>query len=190
MNISSSGKEKLETDIIEDFLAALMGRNLHTGIIGYKKLSEEGQDVVINTGQGDILLQVSQIADMDFAFPISRADYNSGRYSHFISKPSEEIPWAVDLDLRDTSIQRSIQMKLQEHDAKSDHRDCWLLVFSTSGYPEIECCVRGNTKDSDAVSIARAYLNKYGRIPFDQIWYTNLVTFPVRIWPYRSGQIC
>ncbi len=190
MNMSPNDSETPETGIIEDFLAVVTERKLYTGITGYRKPLEGGQGYMINTREGDISLQVTQIADRDFAFPISRADYKSGRYSHFISKPSEEIPWAVDLNRRDTSIQRLIQAMLQDHEAMSDPIACWLLVFSTSGYPEIECCVRGSSRDSDAVSMARDYLNKCERIAYDQIWYSNLVTLPVRIWPYESGQIC
>jgi hypothetical protein len=189
MNMSTNDNETLETGMIEDFLAVVTERKLHTGIAGYRKPSEGGRVYMINTREGDIPLVVTQIADRDFAFPISKAEYNSGRYSLFISKPSAETPWAVDLNRRDTSILRRIQAMLREHEAKSDPIDAWLLVFSTSGYPEIECCVRGNSRDSDAVSMARDYLSKQDRIPFDQIWFSNRLTLPVRIWPYGPGPI-
>ena len=76
-------------------------------------------------------------------------------------------------------------MQLKTQLSKAEHDVHWLLVYSTSsGYPEIDCCVRGHKRDSDAVSIARDYLKNLDQIIFDQIWYANQVTLPIRIWPH------
>jgi hypothetical protein len=48
---------------------------------------------------------------------------------------------------------------------------------------------RKRPEDGQAVSMARDYLNNHEQAIFDQIWYTNLVTLPVRIWPHNTGQL-
>ena len=187
----SSDKEQQETAVVETFLDALSRYSIYTDILGYSKLPEADHDFVLNCKDGsDILLQVTEIVERDYAFPITKADYNSGIYNHFIHKGSDQIPWAVDTNRISTSIQRRIEGKILKHYSKSEHETLWLLIFSTSIYPEVDVCVRGNKRDSEAVSIAHDYLNSLDHIVFDQIWYTNLMTTPVRIWPYDSGKIC
>ena len=51
-------------------MTALIERNLYKGITGYRKRPEDGQGFVINTKRGDILLQIAEIAERDYAFPI------------------------------------------------------------------------------------------------------------------------
>ena len=176
-------------DVLEDFMTALIERNLYTGITGYRKRPEDGQSFVINTKKGDISLQIAEIAERDFTFPISMVEYDSGRYRHFIVKTPGEIPLAVDNNRLSTSIQRKVREQLETDYSKSEHEVLWLLVYSTSGYPEIDCCVRGSKMDGEAVSMARDYLNNHEQVIFDQIWYTNLVTLPVRIYPHNTGQL-
>jgi hypothetical protein len=176
-------------DVVEDFMTALIERNLYKGITGYRKRPEDGQGFVINTKKGDISLQIAEIAQRDYAFPISRAEYDSGRYSHFIAKAPGEIPLAINNNRLSTSIQRTVREQLEAQVSNSEPEMIWLLVYSTSGYPEADCCVRGNKMDGQAVSMARDYLNNHEQAIFDQIWYTNLVTLPVRIWPHNTGQL-
>ena len=184
----STDKEQQETRVVEDFITALLERELCKDINGWSKLSEDDGDFVLHSHNGDILLQISQIVKRDFAFPISRAEYNAGRYRHVIAQASGEFPLAVDTLCLNTSIQRSIQRKLEEPYTESAHEIRWLLIFSASAYPETDCCVRGHKRDSEPVSIARDYLKNREPILFDQIWYSNPVAAPIRIWPYSPGQ--
>ena len=187
---SSSDEMRQETGEVENFISILSEHNLFKDINGWSKLPEGDRHFVIHTHNGDILLQVSQIPAEDFAFPISSAEYNSGSYHQFIAQTPGEIPLAVDNARLNTSIKRSIQRNLEEPSRESDHEAHWLLIFSTSAYPEIDCCVRGHKKDSEPVSIARDYLKHHEPILFNQIWYSNPVAMPVRIWPHISDQPC
>jgi len=112
------------------------------------------------------------------------------RYRQFIAQAPGETPLAVDNTRLNTSIRRSIQKKLEKPNRESAHETSWLLIFSNSAYPEIDCCVRGHRRDSEPVSIAREYLKSHDPILFDQIWYSNPVTIPVRIWPHIFDPIC
>ncbi len=179
----SSDEMRQETGEVENFISILSEHNLCKDINGWSKLPEADRDFVLHTHNGDILLQVSQIPAEDFVFPISRVEYNSGRYRRFINQAPGEIPLAVDNARLNTSIKRSIQRKIEEPYMESDHETHWLLIFSTSSYPETDCCVRGHKRDSEPVSIARDYLKNHDPILFNQIWYSNPVTIPVRIWP-------
>jgi hypothetical protein len=184
----SSAEERQETGVIENFISILAEHNLCKDINGWSRLPEDDPDFVLHTHNGDILLQISQIAEEDFAFPISKAEYNSGRYRRFIAQEPGEIPLAVDDARLNTTLKRIIQGKLEEPCMESDHEKHWLLIFSASAYPEIDCCVRGVKKDSESVSMARDYLKSHDPILFDQIWYSNPITIPVRIWPYYPDQ--
>lgn len=186
----SSDEEKQEISVVENFISTLSERNLCKDINGWSKRSEDDRDFVLQSHNGDILLQISQVAERDFAFPISRAEYDSGRYRQFIARAPGEIPLAVDNTRLNTSIRRSIQKKLEKPNRESAHETSWLLIFSNSAYPEIDCCVRGHKRDSEPVSIAREYLKRHDPILFDQIWYSNPVTIPVRIWPHIFDPIC
>ena len=186
---SSSDKGQQETEVVENFISALLERKICKDINGWSKVTEVDRDFVLHNYNGNILLQVSQIAEEDFAFPISRTAYNSGRYHQFITQAHGEIPLAVDNARLNTSIKRNIQRKLEEPYTKSDYEARWILIFSTSAYPEIDSCVRGHKRDSEPVSIARDYLKNHEPILFDQIWYANPVTMPIRIWPQISDPI-
>jgi len=187
MNRISCDTEESLSGIVEDFVTALKERNLCTGITGYKRRPEDGRVFVIDTKKGEISLQMAEITERDFTLPISRTEYDSGRYGHFVAKAPGEIPLAVDNDRLSTSIQRKVRAQLETPFAKSEHEIAWLLVYSNSGYPEVDCCVRGNKMDGEAVCVARDYLKNHEQVMFDQIWYTNLVTLPVRIWPHHTG---
>jgi hypothetical protein len=72
--------------------------------------------------------------------------------------------------------------------AKTKHETFWHLIFSTTIYPMTEYCERGISKVSSALTTARDYLRTLDQVTFDQIWYTNLMTRPVQVWPFSLGE--
>ena len=188
MHKLSSKKEQQETDVIENFLEALADSQIDIDIAGYYKLAEADQDFILKTEDGDILLQLTEIVERDYAFPITKSAYNSGKYSQFIHKGNDETPWAIDPHRLETSIKRRIEAKIEKQYAKAESASLWLLVFSTSIYPMTEYCVRGASKASTALITAHAYLRSLDQVIFDQIWYANPMTRPVQLWPCSPGE--
>lgn len=179
----SHDKEKQEVGVIEHFLKTLSKKCSDFNITGYEQLPEADQDFIIHSAESEIYVQVTEIVEREYAFPISKAEYNSGRFSHFIQKKSGEIPWAVDTERRDNSIKKAIERKIEKYYAKSNHQILWLLIFCTSSYIMTEYWEGGKKRQSIALTLARKYLRTLDQIIFNQIWYTNLMTNPVRIWP-------
>ena len=185
----SHDKEEQEEGVIEHFLNNLPTKSNEFNIMDYKQLPEADQDFVIHTEKGKIYVQVTEIVEREYTFPISKEEYNSGTYSNFILQTSGEIPWAVDISLRDTSISRAIERKINKHYAKSEHETLWLLIFCTSTYLKTEYWESGEKKKSRALFLAHEYLNGTKKNIFDQIWFTNLQTSPVKIWPVENKRL-
>lgn len=179
----SHDKEEQEVGVIEHFLKALPSKDPDLNIIGHEQLPEADQDFVLRCDEGEIYVQVTEIVEREYAFPISKAEYNAGHYSHFIQKKPGEIPWAVDIGRRDASIKRAIERKINKHYAKSANQILWLLIFCTSSCLTTEFWEGGQKRMSKSLTSAHEYLRTLNRMVFDQIWYTNLLTSPVRIWP-------
>lgn len=175
----SHDKEKQEVGVIEHFLKALSLKNPNLNIIGYDQLPEADQDFVLRCNEEEIYVQVTEIVEREYAFPISKDEYNAGHYSHFIYKKPNEIPWAVDIKRRDESIKRAIERKINKHYAKSANQILWLLIFCTSSYLITELW----EGDKKSITSAHEYLQTLNQVVFDKIWYTNLLTSPVKIWP-------
>ena len=58
-----------------------------------------------------------------------------------------------------------------------------LLVFTTDVLYETEYYSLGQLQTSPALNFARDSLNKQERHAFEQIWFSNLQTRPVLVWP-------
>ena len=181
----SHDKEEQEVGVIEHFLSTLSTSDPGFKIIGHEQLPEADQDFVLRCDEGEIYVQVTEIVEREYAFPISKAEYNAGYYSHFISKTAGEIPWAVDIGHRDTSIKRAIERKINKHYAKPENQILWLLIFCTSSYLTTEFGEDGQKRMSKSLTLAHKYLRTLNRMVFDQIWFTNLLKAPVRIWPHE-----
>jgi hypothetical protein len=92
------------------------------------------------------------------------------------------IPCA-DIHCLQNCLRCAIEWKLEKLYAKSDSETLWLVVFCTSTYLQPEYYEGGRLRVSAALIEARKYLQALPNCVFDEIWYTNLLTRPVRIWP-------
>jgi hypothetical protein len=180
-------KDIQEREVADKFVQQIMTQHPDVKIHGVKALSEADHDFLLHTNHGKITLQVTEIPERDYTFPISEEEYKSGRHKSFLVKKNGKIPWAVDESRRDTSIQRAIENKLAKHYAKGTNENLWLLVFSTSTYLTTVYYEGGSRRESMAYQIARDYVARTTNNPFDEIWYMNLLTRAVRIWPAEEN---
>jgi len=82
------------------------------------------------------------------------------------------------------SLWRAIERKLQKrYSPGSPARPLWLLIFSTSPCIETLYIRAGRLMVGRPLAVARMVLHAQGAGPFSQVWFTNLVTRPVRVWP-------
>jgi len=179
----SQEKEEQEIGAIERFIDGINRLSEYPKINGFTKLPEADHDFTLDTAEGPIIVQLTELVERDYARPISRKEYNKGKYRHFIQKAPNTIPWAVDIHSLHTSIKRRIEGKLEKYYAKSDAETLWLVIFCTSTYLQMEYYEGSELRVSSALVKARQYLQSLPNSVFDEIWYTNLLTRPIRIWP-------
>jgi hypothetical protein len=71
------------------------GLNSHSEgrkIRGWEALPENDQDFLLTVDGGDVLIEVTELVDGDFAFPMTREEYNAGRFEVTVQKDYGEIP--------------------------------------------------------------------------------------------------
>jgi hypothetical protein len=69
----------------------------------------------------------------------------------------------------------------------SSIKPTWLLVFATFPY-EMEYWHKGAKKTSERLRRTRAALGQLAHNPFQRIWFTDMQTTPIRIWPQDAQQ--
>ena len=176
-------KEEQEIGAVERFIDGINQLSDCPNVNGFDKLPEADHDFTLDTSAGSITVQLTELVERDYAKPISKQEYNEGKYHDFIQKAPGMIPWAVDAHCLQNCLKRAIERKLDKHYAKSDSETFWLVVFCTSTYLQTEYCEGVKLRVSAALIKARNYLQTLPNCVFDEIWYTNLLTRPVRIWP-------
>ncbi len=186
MVIQRISKEK---EAVESMLEMISLNPEMMDIVGYREIQAGGHGYILETDNGDILLGLAEITVEQYASPVSNHTHISGHHGNLIQIGSREKTWEIDPDRLDTTIQRQIASAIKKNDHNADYMAQWLLIFSTTAFPQIENCVRGMSKVSTALIIARDYLKSLEHVIFDQIWYTNLMTRPVQVWPYSLGQV-
>ncbi len=179
----SSQKEEQETEAVQYFVNGINDAQLGFQINKINKLPENDQDFRLETSIGPIMVQLTELVERDFTIEISRDEYNSSRYNQFIVKNSGQIPWAVDTDLRDSALVRIIKKKINKGYTKADTEILWLVIFSTSLCFMTEYYEGGKLKKTNALLFAQQYLSTFPNCIFDQIWFTNLQTRSVLVWP-------
>jgi hypothetical protein len=146
-----------------------------------RQLTERDHDFIVDVDGKETDIQLTELVDRSFTFPITADEYNSGKWSHYVLKASGEIPWAIDPAKKDTALLEVIRRKLLKNYAKSTERPLWLVVFATFMY-ETEYMQAGELKISLGLQNARDYLRTETRNVFDAVWFCNLETRPICVW--------
>lgn len=183
MFMLSKVKEHQERGVIESFSSYFPNDFSEHEIQCIEDLPEADQDFVLKTNLGSISVQLTEIVEREYAFKISIEDYDSGKYNEHIFSAPGEIPLAVDQEKRDDSITAAIKRKVLKNYAKGQSEQLWLVIFSTSLYLTTVFVEGGKTRSSRAYENAVSYIQSECIELFDQVWYYNLQTRPVRIWP-------
>lgn len=171
INFSKDGKvrpdiEQLSEDRVKqekgaiDIIAEQFGR---TGrpITNIIQLPEPDHDFRATCEGNPVIIQLTELVSRNFHDPVT---------------------FLVDLEAESVALSNSISCKLDKHYAKPKASKFWLVIFSTYAYAT-EYWQGGVKKFTHGLVNARGILASRSDNPFDEIWFSNLVTSPVRIFP-------
>ena len=179
----SSGKEAQESGALKTFVA---GFNRLGGeqISDLEPLPECGHDAKARVAGRCVTLQLTELVDREFTFQISREEYDADRFQHFIAKAHGEIPWRLDIEKKNQALADLIQKKIDKYYAPEP--ELWLVVFTVCPMYETEYAEAGVVKISEALRRAREVVSTARSCPFSEVWFTDLITRPVRVWPVKQ----
>ena len=150
-------------------------------ITDVSKLPENDHDFKVKIARNEVLIQLTELVDRTFVTPLTEEQYRKGGWDAYVLKGSGEIPCGVNLLNRDNALKDCIESKILKNYA-SCNLPIWLVVFSTFPY-ETEFFEAGIFKISSGLQLARAYLATTNNNVFSQIWFTDLLTRPIKVWP-------
>lgn len=178
----SENKPQQEMEALQRFLdlfkASLTSR--HIGLV--RQLEERDHDFIVEVDGQETEIQLTELVDRTFTFRMTIEEYDSGKWSHCVQKASGEIPWRIDPEKRDRALSDVIAGKVSKNYSKNSMRPFWLVIFATFIY-ETESIQGGVPKVSQGLKKARDYLHTEKRNIFDAVWFCDLETRPIRVWP-------
>ena len=137
-------------------------------------MPERGHDLILKTDDMEILLQVTELKDYEFITKMTQEEFDFGVRQASYQKYSDERPYKIDVTKMNDALMNSIRRKIDLKYSKVMGRELWLLVFTTFTLYQTS---------SEPLKIARKYLSTIQDIVFDEIWFSCLLTNPIRIWP-------
>ncbi len=151
----------------------------------FEQLSENDQDFDLTVNGKKVEAQLTELVDRSYTFPPSEDEYLKGDYISYIQKEFGGPLYGVDESGKSTALTDLLRQKIGKNYAKSGGKPLWLVIFTTAVY-FLEGHEGGQFRSFEALTLARHYLASEGRNVFDEIWFTNLITRPVKIWPPNS----
>lgn len=149
------------------------------------QLHENEHDVQCTIGEEQVKVQITEISEKEFILPTGRQDPNNPKsIAHFSAV--DRVGVQIDSEEKNGSICRAIERKLDKHYASEKGVSIWLLVFTTSPYIDTLLWDGENTIVCEPLVRARKLLEERSMEPFDEIWFTNLINRPVRVWPLET----
>ena len=179
----SGEKEKQELGVAQVFVQGLKKRDSSINEVEIRDLPECDHDFILKSESFEVTLQITEIPERRYVSEISKEEYDSGIHSSYILKKSGEIPLAVNEETRDNSLKTAVEIKIKKTYSKSPNERLWLLVFTTAQDIFPFCYLAGKATKTVLYMRAYDYVSKLDRNPFDEIWFTNLLSRPIRIWP-------
>ena len=177
----SEVKALQEMEALNRFLELFNATYPDRGIRLIRQLDERGHDFMVAVGGQEIEIQLTELVDRSFTFPMTQEEYDSGHWSHAVQKGYGELPRRIDPEKRDLALVELVEGKVSKGYSKGLTRPLWLVVFATFLY-ETEYVQGGQLRISQGLQNARDYLSNETRNVFDEIWFTNLETRPICIW--------
>ncbi len=179
----SDVKERQEGQALDKFIQAFNARGDKGRITYHSRLPENDQDFIIKLDGSAVHIQLTELVDRSFTFPMSLEEYNRSPWTEATLKESGQIPWRIDVEKKNVALKELIRGKIEKHYAKSDEVILWLVVFTTCSNYWLEMYDNGVLSISESLRQAREYLKGLTSLIFDEVWFTDMQTRPVQIWP-------
>jgi hypothetical protein len=183
MDKLSSDRETQQLEAATKFAAGLADRVSGLSVLRIRQLPEASNDFVFETTRGEVTVELTELVETEYARPISQQEYDQGLFTEYLGKEYGAIPWGIDPKKRDAALSRLVQKKCARGYSKAATEKMWLVVFTTTAYYWLERHNDGVLEQSAALLEARKYLGTLPHIVFDEIWFTDLLTSPICVWP-------
>lgn len=177
--VKESQELEAATFFVESFNALQAGRE----IADLRQLEQDAHDFSACVGESPLQIQLTELGDRSYTFEMSDEEYNSGRFKEAIQLEYGKRPLRVNPELHDRALWATISKKLAKSYSAPSHGELWLLIFTTNVSYMMEYVNAGVPAVSLALQHARDQLASEGARPFAEVWFTNLQTRPVRVWP-------
>lgn len=179
MNNSADNKEQKETGPVEIFLKFVKATRPELEIDG--GFPDGNDDFVIKSAKSPITVQLTELVERDFVLKKESDKLNRRADREFIHVSYGHMPWVIDNDLRDSALARAIESKVKINYAKGEDENLWLVIFSNTSFLQAESIEEGQRIASQALLSARDYIDNAQDFIFDEVWFINPESEPVRI---------
>lgn len=175
-------KDAQELQVVERFIERLTAVDLSLGISLNAQLGEADHDFAVRIGGIVAEPQLTELVDREFLEPTTEDELRKGRWTELIVKARGEAPWGVNIEARNQALTSAVARKVEKRYATVLGTPLLLVVFSTCPYPT-QSMQEGKLHLSEGLCRARRYLAAVKSQPFEQVWYFNLLSSPVKVWP-------
>lgn len=189
MDQLSGIKEQQELQVAVKFVDAYNRLQLGPSITDVEPLEQNDHDAIAFMNGLPLQIQVTELVQRAYTFEMTQEEYDGGKFKEAVQLGYGARPHCIDTALRDEALWRVIENKLNKSYSVPARGALLLLVFTTDTLYHTEYVNAGVPTVSAALQHARNMLAALGRGPFSHVWFTNLQTRPVRIWPVaqRAG---
>jgi hypothetical protein len=179
----SGDKATQESQVMDRFLEGFNSWE-DRRIENCQQLPENDHDFAATIGSVAGHIQLTELVDRAYRTPISRETYEAGLGTPWIYDKPRSIPDHLDEEARDSALKNVILAKLGKRYTRPPHGFLWLVIFTTAHY--LTAFMRdGVLQESEGLKRARQALASIEDLPFHEVWFTNLQTRPIGIWPLR-----
>ena len=184
MNNMSENEEGQESGAREIFLDFIKTTRPELEIAIDPILPESENDFHLQSAKGPIAIQLTELVERDFVYQKTTDKATKRDHREYIHNSYGHMPWVVDHELRDSALARAIETQIKKNDARGKGEALWLVIFSASSFLQIEWHEGEQRKESKALISARSYIANLREFNFHEVWFTNLETKPILIWPH------
>jgi hypothetical protein len=179
--VLSQHKDAQELEAARRFLDRLANSYPERSLTNLQQLSESDHDFTASFADTRVVIQLAELVDRHF---VSQTQRNPSDPVLFRAPGDRAY---LDQAAKDKALSQVISAKLAKRYAKPIGGLFWLVVFSTQSYTLQYVCDSA-TYITEALRITRLHLKNASHVVFDEIWFTDLQTAPICVWPFVEPQ--
>jgi hypothetical protein len=177
----STDKAMQEQEAVQRFVVSFNNIDAVRRITNVVQLPERDHDFSAQVAAAPIQIELTELVERSFVFPMTVEELKTRKGPIVIAGSGTSLR-RLDEERRDQALTDLIARKVGKSYSSTSETPTWLVVFSTSQYAT-EYVSAGQLMVSEALRRARAYLSAQARTPFQQVWFTDLQSQPIQVWP-------